>query len=108
VLQRLPLAFIGVRNLPCIPVRPSVSSAFHCCVDSEPMEPNARRQKRRETLLSSLDVAIETLNIAKEIASITPAKAVFGSVSVILAMIKVGGFRVDQVQIHEKRTGFDE
>jgi len=58
------------------------------------MEPNTRRQKRREIILSSLDVAIETLNIAKEIASITPAKAVFSSVSVILTMIKVG-FAVD-------------
>lgn len=54
------------------------------------MEPNARRQKCREIVLSSLDVAIETLNIAKEITSITLAKAVFGSVSVILTMIKVG------------------
>ena len=54
------------------------------------MESNARRQKRREIILSSLDVAIETLNLAKELASITPAKAVFSSVSVILTMIKVG------------------
>ena len=37
-----------------------------------------------------LDVAIEALNLAKEISSVTPAKAVFGSVSVILTMIRVG------------------
>jgi len=64
------------------------------------MKPNARRQKRREIILSSLDVAIETLNLAKEIASVTPAGAVFGSVSVMLTMIKVGllRVRVDRVQ----------
>ena len=36
-----------------------------------------------------LNVAIETLNITKEVLSITPAKAICGSVSVILTMIKV-------------------
>ena len=34
-------------------------------------------------------MAIEVLNLAKEVSSITPAKAVFGSVSVLLAMIRV-------------------
>ena len=54
------------------------------------MDADARQQKRRDIALSSLNGAIETLNLAKEISSITPAKAVFGSVSVILTMIKVG------------------
>ena len=39
-----------------------------------------------------LNIAIEALKIAKEVSSITPAKAVFGSVSVILTMIKVDSF----------------
>ena len=56
------------------------------------MDPNAQGQKRREIALSSLNMAIETLNLAKEISSITPAKAVFGAVSVILTMIKVYSF----------------
>ena len=56
------------------------------------MDPNARRQKRRENALSMLNVAIEASNLAKEISSITPAKAVFSSVSVILTMIRVGSF----------------
>jgi hypothetical protein len=38
--------------------------------------------------LSKLNVAIDALNIAKEVASLTPAKAVFGSVSVLLTMIR--------------------
>ena len=56
------------------------------------MDPDAQQQKLRDIVLSSLNVAIETLNLAKEICSITPAKAVFGSVSVILTMIKVNSF----------------
>ena len=56
------------------------------------MDADAKRQERRDIALSSLNVAIETLNLAKEVSSITPAKAVFGSVSVILTMIKVDFF----------------
>jgi hypothetical protein len=50
---------------------------------------DTKPQRRQDFTLSSLNVAIEAMNLAKEIASITPAKAVFGSVSVVLAMIKV-------------------
>ena len=54
------------------------------------MDSDAPQPNRREKIVSALDVAIEALNIAKEMSSITPAKAVFGSVSVVLTMIKVG------------------
>jgi hypothetical protein len=54
------------------------------------MDAGAQKQKRREIVLSSLNVAIEASNLAKEFCSITPAKPVFGSFSVILTMIKVG------------------
>jgi len=53
------------------------------------MKAESQQHKGREGVVSALNVAIETLNLAKEVASITPAKAVFGSVSVILAMIRV-------------------
>ena len=56
------------------------------------MHAKAQRQKRREFVLSSLNVAIEASNLAKEFCSITPAKPVFGSLSVILMMIKVNFF----------------
>lgn len=49
----------------------------------------SQRPKGRAVVLPTLNVVIEALNLAKEIASITPAKAVFGSVSVLLTMIKV-------------------
>ena len=45
--------------------------------------------KRWDNVISSLDVTIEALNLAKEILSITPAKAVVGSVSALLVMIRV-------------------
>jgi len=53
------------------------------------MDADLQRQKRRDGALSLLNVAIEAMNLAKEISSITPAKAVFGSVSVLLTMIRV-------------------
>ena len=53
------------------------------------MEAESQRPKERGGVVSVLDVAIEALNLAKEVSSVTPAKAVFGSVSVILTMIKV-------------------
>ena len=53
----------------------------------------APRPKRRDGILSSLNVAIDAMNIAKDAMDIAPAKAVFGSVSVVLTMIKVGSPR---------------
>ena len=53
------------------------------------MKAESQRPEGREDAVSALNVAIEALNLAKEVSSITPAKAVFGSVSVLLAMIKV-------------------
>ena len=54
------------------------------------MDPRPQRPKRRDTVLSSLNVAIETMNIANDALSMTPAKAALGSVTVILTMIRVG------------------
>jgi len=42
-----------------------------------------------DNVVSSLDVAIEALNLAEKISSITPAKAAFGSVGALLTMIRV-------------------
>ena len=68
------------------PIRPVVFS-------SRPRVPtmasNPQRLKRRDNILSSLNVAIDALNITKDILSGTPAKAVCGPVSVILTMVKV-------------------
>jgi hypothetical protein len=66
------------------------------------MDANSQRQKHRENALSLLNVAIEAMNLAKEISSVTPAKAVFGSVSVLLTMIRVHFllFSDDEPRIH--------
>ena len=53
------------------------------------MASKSQRQEGNDNLLSALNVAIEALNLAKEIVGITPAKAAVGSVSVLLAMIRV-------------------
>ena len=54
------------------------------------MDAKSQRQKHRDTTLSSLNAAIDAVNIAKDVMSMTPAKAAFGSVSIILTMIRVG------------------
>lgn len=53
------------------------------------MNAKTRRLKYRDGALSSLDAAIEAMNLAKEVTSMTPAKAVFGSVGILLTMIRV-------------------
>ena len=53
------------------------------------MTDKSPQPKGRDSVLSSLNVAIDGLNLAKELSSATPAKAVFGSVSVLLTMIRV-------------------
>ena len=53
------------------------------------MDADSRRQKRQDDALSMLNVAVEAMNLAKEISSVTPAKARFGSVGVLLTMIRV-------------------
>ena len=53
------------------------------------MKADSPQPKEREGIISTLNGAIEAMNLAKEVSSVTPAKAVFGSVSFILTMIKV-------------------
>jgi hypothetical protein len=57
------------------------------------MGPKAQ-PKWHDNAVSALNVTIEGLNLAKEVSSVTPAKAVFGSVSALLTMIKVHESRV--------------
>lgn len=68
-----PLAHVTV----CLPPRPST------------MQANSQRPNGRRGVISTLNVTIEALNLAKEICSITPAKAAFGSVVALLTMIEV-------------------
>ena len=54
------------------------------------MSTKSQRPKRRDVALSSLNAAIDAMNIAKDVLGMTPAKAAFGTVSVILTTIRVG------------------
>jgi len=53
------------------------------------MEAEFQRPKGRDNAISALNETIEALNLAKEVSSITSAKAVCGTISVILVMIRV-------------------
>ena len=53
------------------------------------METKSQQPEDRKGIISTLNGFIEVLNLAKEVASNTPAKAVFGSAVVILAMVRV-------------------
>ena len=49
-----------------------------------------QQPKGRDGALSSLNVAIAAVDLAKEDSRITQAKAAFGSVGVLLAIIRAG------------------
>ena len=76
-------------------LQPSPRPARHAVPPQLPsvlttMAETSKRPKEREGAVSVLNAAIEALNLAKEASTITPAKAVFGSVGVALTMIRVG------------------
>jgi len=55
-----------------------------------------------ESAISTLNAAIEALNLAEKNSNIPPAKAVFGSVIVLLTLIRVCflHFCYDLLQVH--------
>jgi len=53
------------------------------------MADKSQRPKGRDGVHSSLNVAIDGLNLAKEVSNIIPAGAVFASVAILLIMIRV-------------------
>jgi hypothetical protein len=65
------------------------------------MDANSQRPKGRDGVLSSLNMAIDAINFAKDIIDIAPAKAAFGSVSALLTMIRVRFFLFrDELRVH--------
>jgi hypothetical protein len=66
------------------------------------MTDNSQRPKGRGKVVSALNMAIDGLNIAKEATSTTPVNPVFGSVAVLLTMIRVSSFlfRDEMFQAH--------
>jgi len=72
------------------------------------MEAKSQRPNEQEGAISALNAAIEDLNLAEKVSSIPPAKAVFGSVTILLALIRVCFllFRHDLLRVHTQ-LGFD-
>jgi len=69
------------------------------------MNANSQRPKRREVAVSSLNAAIDALNVMGDM---TPIKTVFCSVSMILTMIRVRFLLLcnNQLQAHAQ-TGLN-
>lgn len=53
------------------------------------MESDLQPSNGQDGTVSALTAAIEALNLARDVVSISPAKIVFSSVSAVLAMIRV-------------------
>ena len=54
------------------------------------MTDDPQRLKGQDGALSSLSMAINVLNHAKEVSNVIPAKAAFDSAGILLAVIRVG------------------
>ena len=66
------------------------------------MMDNSQRQRGRGRGLSALNMTIDSLNLAKEATSTTPASPIIGSVATLLTMIRVCPFpfREEVLQAH--------
>ena len=53
------------------------------------MQSKSQRPKDRENVVSTLNITIDSLNVAKDALSFPGVKVVFGTVTIILTMIKV-------------------
>jgi hypothetical protein len=63
---------------------------------------SSQQPKGRDAVLTSLDLFIQTLIIAKDACGIPPAQVAFGSATVLLTMIRVhfSIFRQDKIPTH--------
>jgi len=65
------------------------------------------QQPQGRNALSALNLAIRVLDLAKEVSSVTPAKSVFGSVSVLLILIRVCSYSAAMDFPFHVYPGFD-
>ena len=64
------------------------------------MEAGSQRPNKREDVISALNAAIDTINLAEKASRIAPAKAVFGVVTILLALIRVCFLLLSHDQFH--------
>lgn len=69
--------------------QPARHAVFSQQLRASTMNTNLQQPKGRDGVLSSFNVAIDAMNLAKDTLDITSAQAAFGSVSVLLTMIRV-------------------
>ena len=77
------------------------------------MDAKSERPKGRDIVISTLNMTIDALDLAKDISGIDPAKAAFGSVSALLTMIRVRfppphPAIDDELPIHVHYSGFND
>ena len=72
------------------------------------MATKTQRPQGRDDVLSSLNMAIDALNLAKEATRVLPAKAMFTSSAVLLAIIRVGSSRPELVDCWLTYTGLND
>ena len=116
-MMLLEVKFEGLAVPTLICVRVSPCSLFRIRFSQRPrisiMDAKSQRPKGRRGALSTLSVAVDALNVAKDISCIAPAQAAFSAVSVLLTMIRVssllfcrGGFPIHFYPgLHGQRTG---
>ena len=82
--------------------QPPRLAAFSWPPCNSTMTDNSQRPEGRGKAVSALNMAIGGLNIAKEATSTTPVNPVFGSVAILLTMIRVYSFfsRDEMFQAH--------
>jgi len=99
-MTRLPLILIRVRVLPHSLHTARLSR--HYLPQASTMDREPQRPKDRAGAISALKATIEAVDLAKKTSSIPPAESAFGSVSILLAVVRVCflPFCNDQLQVH--------
>jgi len=66
------------------------------------MKAQSQRPKEREDAIEALNAAIKAADLAEKASCIAPAKTAFGSVSILLRLIRVcfPSFRQDLPRVH--------
>jgi len=66
------------------------------------MKTESQKPKGREDVIEELNATIETTTLAEKVSTIPPAKIVFGSVVILLTLIRVSFsfFCQDLLQVH--------
>ena len=83
------------------PPRLTASSSLPCI---STMTDNSQRPDSQGRALPALNMAINILNITKEATNTTPVNPIFGSVALLLTMIRVNSlpFRDEMLEAHTK------